>query len=642
MSYTLEGAPYQSYIPTLPGAMTARLSDNGREGLLQGLSPLSVTPASSGEGEGRLNEPPTLYPNPLESPTPTASALRRFGNTLFRVIKAPLTPLARFGTLPFPFFDPARYRQVYWDRLNEFSGGTERANACHVLATYIKDYHLHLFRYPPHLNSDKWHWTATIFRGRSGEYTWYGDKFRRWAEGNESLFFHAIESTLLKGIGGLSQRIASIATDSENMNYDHDFVFDVVAELLRLTVEHLSRINEAFRQWGPDIDTDMLRAEFGVNLHRGLPSDVRLNDAERRQWSLFAFFNVLSQKLLEIALPGGASDIEFPFGLRNWTYHQLQGSVLPNALLDVTEMILDPYNLDSLLLMMIEYYNGQNAPPSPGQSSPLPAKVDNKQKRLNKLCEDFVKELLTLFEPKLAKSLLKIPQLKEKLGACLGSAIREKASSKWTVDGIINSIVEVWLPTFHAGAWEKIDGKKVFLPYQQMKSPTGEVMSWPTREFAFTHFAKNELQRREMLETLAAEQEEFEKRLLKELDKTLNQEIKRAVPDFLNALWIKVRPKIEPWVEGYFGKGGLHVAKLVIGLTKLILSCVIVALAVLLYPLTRFVGILVDEYTKRKAKDIVKCLQMDIHRNLLYACIETLVSSLDFNNHNRVRVIQNG
>jgi len=59
----------------------------------------------------------------------------------------------------------------------------------------------------------------------------------------------------------------------------------------------------------------------------------------------------------------------------------------------------------------------------------------------------------------------------------------------------------------------------------------------------------------------------------------------------------------------------------------------VILLKVVLYPLTRFVGILTDRYTKTKAKDIVKRMQMDIHRNLIFTWIDTLVDSLRLEPH---------
>jgi len=614
MVYPLETGAFYQYTPQLPGTLTALHTDNSIDGVaLKALS------------HGDALAPQVAAP----------SLKTRFKERFVRIIKTPLSPTQLLGTLLLPFYKPARHREVYWERLNEFSGGEERANAAKVLAHYVNDYHFHLFRYPPHLNQDKWHWTAAIFRGRNGEYTWYGKDFMGWAEKNEELFFHAIESTLLKAFGGLSQRIASIATDSENINYDYDFVFNTTVKLIRNTVDHISRINEARKQYGLEVDKDMLRAEFGLNLHRGLSVDTRLNAAERREWTLMAFFQEISKRLIDIALPNGADDVEFPGLFKGVIYSMLQEGILPNALLDITEEILDPYNLDSLLLTFLEAYNEPKDPIAQPIDVPL-AKMDKKQKRINKLCEELVSEILNLFEPKLAKIFVRIPKLREKLGESIGLAIRDQASHRWTVDGILNWVVEVWLPTFHPGEWRTIDGKKIFVPHQRMKTPDGEVISWPARDFAFTHFAKNEVERREQLETLETEREELEKQLLEALDKTLNREIKRAVPDALGAFWVKVRPTIDPWVEGYFGKPGVKVAKTITSTVRLSLKIAFLSVALLFYPLTRFVGIIVDQYTKRKSKDIVKCLQMDIHRNLFYTHLDTLIRSLSLNRQKRL------
>ena len=528
-------------------------------------------------------------------------------------------------------FDPTKNRELYREQLNEFSGGQERSNACHVVAHYVSDYMLHTFRYPPHLNGDQPHWAALLFRNRNGEYSRSGKIVKHLGETNEQLLFDSVEASLLKGMSRLSMRIASIGTDSDSINYDHDFVLNVTMKLLNNAMDHFSKVNEAVRQYGIDVDSDVLRAEFGATLHRGLSGDPRLNVAERRHFGLYSFFQDVADRLLSIANPQGASDLEVPYILRGSLWRLLGETIIPNALYDIAEEIFDPYTLDSLLLTILDKFDAEpsteNASPSVYQIKP-----DSKQKRLNDVCGKLVKELLTLFVPSLTKTVFLVPGMHEKMGNALGVAIREQVSSRWTVDEILNSAVEVGLPVFHPGEWKKMDGKKVFLPWKETTTPLGDKESQPAKEFKFT-FSKNELERREWQEIVETRREELEQSLLKRLDRTLNMKIKRAIPNAIDRALGSLKSRVDPWVEGFFGRRGLAIKKLLGEFVYFICRVVVILLKVVLYPLTRFVGILTDRYTKTKAKDIVKRMQMDIHRNLIFTWIDTLVDSLRLEPH---------
>jgi len=57
--------------------------------------------------------------------------------------------------------------------------------------------------------------------------------------------------------------------------------------------------------------------------------------------------------------------------------------------------------------------------------------------------------------------------------------------------------------------------------------------------------------------------EDLEQSLLKRLDRTLNmKKIKRTIPNAIDRALGSLKSRVDPWVEGFFGRRGLAIKKL--------------------------------------------------------------------------------
>lgn len=533
------------------------------------------------------------------------------------------------GGYLFPFYNPGKNIENTRNDLTGASNGEERSIACHVVACYVRDYLIANCRHPQHVNKDGLHWTARVFRNDNDEISWTGHYIRQLADNNKDRLLEAVEIAVLRAFTNLTKRVNARAVDRSNDNHEHHFTLNIVLEMIQMASDHFSIINGTMKQYGPKVDEGALRSAFaGVDeLHRGLNYPPHCNEAYKREVAIKAFFEGISEKFLEIALPNGPGDLEAPYFVKNSLWKMLKETVIPNVFADQMDIILDPVNLDSLVLSALNRYNNPKSsvvsPPSGGPPPP-----NKKLQELNEECGRLVKEVVTFLGPSVAKILLDLPHVQERIGEALGHSIYEAVSNRYIVNKAINSGIEQGLPSFHIGRWEKADRKKIFVPLKKVTMPDGREGLQPAEECSFS-FAKNESEWKEESDQHDIEKDRLHHELLEALENTLNREIKSFIPNQWNNLCLRVRGVVDPVIEGVAGEKGLLVRDRVCKVMDFVLRVVVgKVLAIALFPVIQTVGITVDYYTSSQAKRFVERLHMDIHRNLLYNYLDVVVNAL--------------
>ena len=521
-------------------------------------------------------------------------------------------------------FDPAFHRGLYWDRLATFSSGEQLPAACQAVSHFVTDNLLHSFRYPPHLNPNNPHWTAGLFRGGDGHLTWLGQRISELADRQEELLQQALETSLLKGMSNIAYRVYSVTEDRGSLEHDPNYLLHLTTKTLHRTVEHLKRVNEALCQFGPDVDSHIFRADLGEMLHSGLSVDPRMTEAERRQYTVQHYCERLSAELLKIAFPNGSNDLVVPFYLKERLWEALQEVIIPNVTYDTGATVVDHHLINTILLKALKSIDKPKTVTTAPKGYDPPN--DRMQRELEQGCTGLVQQLLRLFAPSVASVVTRIPYLSESISSAIAGAIRERVDEGWTLLETINSGITSGLPLWHFGHWRNVDGKQVFSPVllDEQEDGTNQLRS----QYQFT-FPRSEAEQRWLQEEQEVVEEATAQELLVELDRVLNCTIKTAIPNGLKTIlkWLKDLPN--GLIEGYVGQPGLTLKMKMERLLYLIFGVVIgTAIKVVLYPVTRLAGILIDQYTKSESEWIVQRLHMDIHQNLAYHFVDDIFSSL--------------
>ena len=525
------------------------------------------------------------------------------------------------------FFHPDQQIPLLRDRLNSFSGGEECASACRVLAEFTHQYVKHIFQYPPHLTHDNPHWTAVISRDDGGNYSLRGAGIFVMLENNERKLHDGIEATLLNGIGGLCERTRILAVDGSSIHFDQDFLLNRSTRMLSIAANHFRRLNETFQQYGSRAGSDVIRADFGKELHRGLSCDARLNLAERRQFALKRCFVDLSKKLMAIALPDGKTDIVTAVGSQGVTYNLLCETVIPNVLLELTEQLVNRRTINTILLNALDAHH---APAEPASHTTdeidlgrAPVYSDRKQQLLNKTCAKLATQIVSFLAPTPGTILGYTPRLSESVGRSIAIAIRDLLENV-RLDQIINKAIEAGLPSLHSGQWQVVAGRKVFVPGETLENGT----FIPAEELSFT-FPRNAFDLRRKREFEEVEDETLERKVIELLDHTINSKIKAIGPGIASALISPIQQLRDVIVEEFFpGKLGTVFRGFERVLGFLIGTVIGTALYIACYPLTRLGGILADRYSRQKAEEIIYLMHMDIHHNLAYKWLDEIVDAL--------------
>lgn len=533
------------------------------------------------------------------------------------------------GTFLMPRFNPSRSINDARNGLNDIAGGVERGAACHVIACYVRDYVIQNCRRPQHTNRDGVvHWTASVFRTDDDAESLTGKYLRKLVDKNSKELLDASEMTLLRAFSNLTNRINARAVTPGEI-YEHDFVLNVVLQMVQLAGDHFSIINETKRQYGSEVDEGALRSAFAnaYELHRGLNYPPDSNAAEIRQRAIDTFFEGASEKFLEIALPRGPGDLEAPTLAKGFLWSKLKGVVIPNVFADQVDTILDPATLDSIVLSVLNHYNDPK--PKPTVSSGALAHPLNKKLRdFDKECGRLVKEVATFLAPNMSKLFFLWPHLQEKIGEAVGSSIYDIVTNRNFINKAINSGLDAGLPSFHPGRWERDDNKKVFRPLKKVTMPGDREGLQPAEECSFS-FAINKSEQDAECEQHEQDKDEIRAKLVETLDATFNKQIKSLLPDMWCKMCCRVSGVIDPIIEGVAGEKGLLVRERICTVLDFAVRVVIgKVLAIAFFPVTHVVRVVVDHYTWSKAEEVVKRLHMDIHRNLLYNYLDVVVSAL--------------
>lgn len=419
-----------------------------------------------------------------------------------KVYRAGILTLKEMALLTFA---PERKLEGLRDRLHQFSLSEHRGNVCTVAAHLVRDWLIHSFHHPPYPNPhEPSNWATRLFRSALNPHSFLGQRVEELLKEEEDLLLHSVEATFLRAFSGISSCLAAhTRAEMKSPKFDKDFLLNTGSKLLETIIQHCHRINDLHSRYGKHLDPDLLKAEFGKELHRAIPCDPRMTLAEQKKYQEEHFFKKFAERILNLAFPRGQADLEAPFYIRGPLWSALKKVIIPDILAEVYHHALSPHALNEFILTTLETPNPRclSLLKEATASSNLPEK---KQRRLNTLAEQLIREVSTFLSPSLAKSLSKIPGISKKLGTLLGRSLGGIFYQPNVVDIMINSSIEKVLPRKIHGRWKIIRNHLRFTP---LKGKT----------FHFT-FPKNPSAKRELQEAQEERQEKIKARLLQQID----------------------------------------------------------------------------------------------------------------------------
>lgn len=522
------------------------------------------------------------------------------------------------------FFQPQDSIPLYRARLNSFSSGSQFSTACRVVAELIHQYVAHSFLYPPHLSRHNPHWTATISRDGEGGISFKGAGIYQALEYNEEKLRAAIEATLLNGACGVMERVSARAVDRDSFDYDSGFLVDFMIDLVSRAGNHLHGVNSSVHFDHIEKNNDIIRAEFGKDLHKGLSCDPRLNVAERRQFAINHFFHDLSVNLLEIAFPNGKADIQMMVGFQSTSFKLLRDIVLPNILHDLTEEVISRSNLNNIVLQGIHLMNSpEKVEKATNALRRRNFGRDGRQKRFDKACSRLVFESVKLFAPSISSILAVGPGVFDGIGSSIGEAFRRQVESTDLL-AFLNSLIEKGLPSVHSGVWQKADDIKVFIPGALSDDGCFEA----SRRLKFK-FPKNDFERRNLQEEEELYNEMLEKEVVVALTEKIQSYIKSIIPSSVSFMIAPFKELRRMLHEEILPFPALYCVKALEAIFHfLIFRIVGTILMVVLLPVTGILNTLINRYSRNKAQEILRRIHMDIHKNLAYSFWDQALAAL--------------
>lgn len=490
-----------------------------------------------------------------------------------------------------------------------------------------------------------------------------------------------MEAVLLKVFANLSKKIY----DKENpagAHYQQEFLSNAAISLMKVMSDHLRKVNSVQRRNGVnhahELSQEQLLKAFGSALHGGVPNSPEALQAQKkiaeakqiiraelkviqkgrpenlaearrkikaakavikkeqeivnesRKKNFFIPFTNELMKLLEIDDP---NNLPFPAPIREEILELVKNNLLPEVLMKLYELILDPNTLNKIVLNTLDTFNetmeqiAREEKENPGRVSVQdPVPEDDLQKKMNLACGQLVLEMVEMMPNSLTNKFFKSEGIRKMAAEKVGEAVRRQLSQNWTMMKIIDKGIVSGLPNFRDGEWEGKAGQEVFTA-KKFSVETGEKQA-VTEALKFS-FPKTEAEIEADDIKKMLDEEVTARKVKRTMVKTVTKQAKTHMKAAFVDKWRTFQSFVDTKIEKLFGSKG----KAVKDFCDKICSAVVftglgTVLKIIGWPIYKATWFLIELYIGHRAKHILKNMHMSIHENMLYKASETILDAL--------------
>ena len=318
----------------------------------------------------------------------------------------------------------------------------------------------------------------------------------------------------------------------------------------------------------------------------------------------------MTEQALKLAGIHDATDLPIPQvskAMREKLFEQIKKELGPL----IIETVMSSLDIDKTVLSVLELVNKGIEEPKEGVDLPHDLAHDEKQKQLNKACGDLFLNMVKLIPDTTARTFLVSERIRNLPAASLGKILRDQLM-KTNLLKLINKGILAGLPMLSDQIYVNEEGELV-IPDD-------------------LHFEFPETEEARAQEKAALDKEKIiiRKKLVKELTKTIRDQIVFRIKDFFTTNWKKIQDILDAWIFEKFGNKGLNIKLYLDRIFRYIFINVIgTAFQIIAYPFIRLLGVIINMHLKRKSEQISNTIHMDIHKNLIFKLAEEALKTIN-------------
>lgn len=407
-----------------------------------------------------------------------------------------------------------------------------------------------------------------------------------------------IEAIILKSMSSVFTKI--------NQRQNPNLLVDVGLKMIEITNEHCKEINRIMKDEKQSlaykVDPKEMRKKF-KGLHPAIARNPDLSPAKQEELLYNNFLIPMTDQVLKLAGIYEAKDLPVPAVMQEKVFELLKTDLGPLLM----ETVMTSIDIDKMLLSVLHLIN--NGIENPDDEIKLPAEFENDptQQRMNKACGDLFLNMIKMVPNTAVKTFLLSEKIRNLPAESIGKIMRAQLLNTNLLE-LINEGLVTGLET---------------LSKQITKDEKGNLIV--PEDLHFTFAETPEAKAKEKAE-LVKQREEVRKKLVKELTRTLRDQIVFRLQDFFRSHWKDLQNKIDGWIQKKFGKEALEVKLAIDLILRLAVINVLSAVfQMFAYPFIKLLGFVLGIHLKRKSEQISNTIHLDIHRNLVYKLTEAAV-----------------
>lgn len=410
-----------------------------------------------------------------------------------------------------------------------------------------------------------------------------------------------IEAAILKSMANVFSKI--------NERQNPHFLVDIGLKMIEMANEHFAEINRIMvkedQSLAYEIDPKVMLQEF-KGLHPAIARDPNLRSEDQEKLLYDKFLIPFTEAVLKLIGIYDSNDLPLPStALREKFFELLKKELGPLIL----ESVMSAIDVDKMLLSVLELANEGIENPKAFAKLPPEFENDETQQRLDTACGELFLNTVKLIPHTAARTFLISEKIRSLPAKSLGRVIRAQLL-KTNLLQVINKGILSGLPSLNA---------------QIRVDENGELVIPDDLHF---EFAETEEARAKEKVALAEEKAVVRKKLVKELTKTLRDQIVFRIKDYFTEHWKKHQEKVDAWVSKNFGKDSLQVKAALDKIFRLIfINMLGTAFQIISYPFIKLMGFIINIHLRRKSHQISDTIHMDIHRNLVFKLVEEALNA---------------
>ena len=416
--------------------------------------------------------------------------------------------------------------------------------------------------------------------------------------------------------------IRSMSTIFSKINHvqSPDFMVDMGLKMIQIANAHFQEINRIKEEEGEKlvykVDESTMLNKYGSagnedplspSLHPAISRDTTLSEEEKNQQIMNHFFIPITEEFLKLAGISKPEDLPVPAPLAEKVFSLIKTDLCPLIFNEVLESI----DVDKLMLSVMELINNGIKNPASPEELHIDLATDLKQKEMNKACGELFFNMIKLIPNTAIKAFFLSDKVRNLSAEAIGQTVRMQLM-KMDMLSLINKGLLSGMPTLN----------KLITVDERGNLVVPEDLSF---QFPRTH-----AERKAETKAKAHQKKMVRKELVRELTKTLRNQIVFRINEFFRKKWSAFQTKFDQWIFTHFGESGKRIKEVLDKIFHMIVFNILgVVFQVLAYPFIQLLGFIMHFHLKRKSKQISKTLHLDIHKNLVFKLMEEIVNTLN-------------